>query len=494
MIYIYRRMRSAVDSVKGVPLPGPRPLPLLGNTFDIDTGNIHISFANMAIRYGAIFQVKILGQISVVLNDCQLIRKAFASESYSGIFNDRPDSAFAKYILYDSSDIAFGKSGRKTTTLRKIFLNGLRHYGDGNENFEHLTERMLKNFLTEIRATNGTDFDMNQKIRKSFASTTACLMTGKVAEEDDYKLIWKLNDNMKLFLEPGLSFIYELVPFVRFLPGKLGNIFRAVKDARDCILERYFFNTKVRYDQTDNTETMGFVAALLRLQREENRRHDKEYITETNIKGLIVDAVFGGTETTSDALLNGFALLLEHKDVAITIQAEIDTVIGRERLPTTYDKNDMPYSMATMFEILRYTSHLPLAIPHRATKDHNLEGYFVPKHAIVFANLWFVHHDSKVWSDPWVFRPERFLNSDGQLLPPEHKYRQNLLPFSIGQRSCVGEAVGKSRMFMYLTSLLQSFDLIPSASGKMPETDPRQYEPGNVIKIKDFLCRAVPRA
>lgn len=121
MVYIYKRMRSAVDSVKGVSLPGPRPLPFLGNTFDVDTGNIHISFAYMAIRYGAIFQVNILGQISVVLNDFQLIRKAFASESYSDIFNDRPDSAFAKYLLYDSSDIAFESQGERQRRCAKCF-------------------------------------------------------------------------------------------------------------------------------------------------------------------------------------------------------------------------------------------------------------------------------------------------------------------------------------------------------------------------------------
>ena len=495
VIFIYKRIRSALDSVKGVPLPGPRPLPLLGNTFDVDTRKIYISFANMVKWYGPIFQVNILGQTSVVLNDGKLIRKAFSSESYGEVLNDRPDNAYAKYLVYDSSDLVFGKPGKKTKTMRKMFLNALRFFGDGNEQFEHLTDAILKDFLKEIRETNENDFDLNQRIQKSFGNTTSSLMTGQPAKEDDYKLIWQLNDNVKLFAEPAISLIYELVPFIRFLPGKFGNIFRAAKEARDRLLERFYYDVKNRFDQTQTGEgdAVGFVAGLLKLQREENIRENRDFITETNIKALVVDSIFAATETTSSALINGLALLLEHKDVASTLQAEIDTVIGRGRLPTTSDKNNMPYTMATLFEIIRYTSHAPLLVPHRAMENCTLEGYFIPKHAIVFANVWFVHHDSKLWNDPWVFRPERFLDSDGQLLPPGHIYMQNVLTFSIGQRSCLGEALGKSRMFLYMTSLLQSFDLEPPTSGMMPETDPRLYKIGSVIQVKDFLCRAIPR-
>jgi cytochrome P450 len=42
----------------------------------------------------------------------------------------------------------------------------------------------------------------------------------------------------------------------------------------------------------------------------------------------------------------------------------------------------------------------------------------------VFANVWYVHHDKEIWGDPWVFRPERFLSDNGDLVVIEHKFRR----------------------------------------------------------------------
>ncbi|XP_055956853.1 cytochrome P450 2D6-like [Patella vulgata] len=61
---------------------------------------------------------------------------------------------------------------------------------------------------------------------------------------------------------------------------------------------------------------------------------------------------------------------------------------------------------------------------------------------------------------PWTFY-ERSLDDDGKLLPSEHILRSQLIPFGVGKRNCVGESFAKSRMFMYVTSLLQSFDFTP---------------------------------
>ena len=62
-------------------------------------------------------------------------------------------------------------------------------------------------------------------------------------------------------------------------------------------------------------------------------------------------------------------------------------------MPNDSDKEHMHYTMATMYEVLRYTSPAGLSLPHRASKDQNFEGYFVHKDSIIIPNHWYIHHD-----------------------------------------------------------------------------------------------------
>ena len=93
-----------------------------------------------------------------------------------------------------------------------------------------------------------------------------------------------------------------------------------------------------------------------------------------------------------------------------------------------------------------------------------------------------------------MFDPECFFfNSEGLLFPPDHPTRRNLLEFSTGHRECPGENFGKSRVFLYLAMILQSFGIIPASDGKLPNTDPRDYFPGAILKVKPHCCRAISR-
>jgi len=57
----------------------------------------------------------------------------------------------------------------------------------------------------------------------------------------------------------------------------------------------------------------------------------------------------------------------------------LDKVVGRKRLPTFEDREDLPYISAILYEMLRLRSPVPLAIPHVSTEDDHYQGYFIPK-------------------------------------------------------------------------------------------------------------------
>ena len=75
-------------------------------------------------------------------------------------------------------------------------------------------------------------------------------------------------------------------------------------------------------------------------------------------------------------------------DVQRKAQAELDRVVGFERLPEYEDRKNLPYIDALCKEVLRWHPIIPLGIPHRVTKDDIFDGYFIPAGTIVLGNAW----------------------------------------------------------------------------------------------------------
>ena len=483
------------SKASGAQLPGPKPLPIIGNALAVNFQSLHLSLFDMVKTYGALFQIKLFAQTVVVLNDVELVKKAFSSSTSGHNFNDRPDTFAGKYVFFDCSDIAFANMNRKTMLKRKMFHRALMFYGNGVEHFEETVNKELCRLMKELERTRQEDFDMRDIIKKSVANTTSTLMTGKSADTDDLERLWQLNDNINQ-LASGLGFVLDFVPIVRILPGMFGNMFREAIAARDLFLNKFYFSVKNAANEADGgkQDEQGMVINLIRLQHEINKHAKSQIITESDMKGIVLDIGVASTDTTASTLINAFAFLLTHPNVAQKIRNEVDDVVGSSRLSRFSDREAMPYTMATVFEVLRYTSGAsPFSLPHQAFDDQNFEGYFIEKQSVILSNHWFIHHDPKVWENPWVFEPERFLDSDGLLFPPDHPTRRNLLAFSTGQRECPGANFGKSSVFLYLAAILQSFDIIPASDGKVPNTDPRDYLPGAFLKVKPHCCRAIPR-
>lgn len=71
---------------------------------------------------------------------------------------------------------------------------------------------------------------------------------------------------------------------------------------------------------------------------------------------------------------------------------------------------------AVIRETSRISSLLPLSLFHRAVKNTTLGEYTIPANTMIITNISAMHHDPDLWGDPANFRPERFINENGELV------------------------------------------------------------------------------
>ncbi|PKI79371.1 hypothetical protein CRG98_000249 [Punica granatum] len=144
------------------------------------------------------------------------------------------------------------------------------------------------------------------------------------------------------------------------------------------------------------------------------------------------------------------SLLLNHPKVLKKAQAEIDNVVGSDRLVKESDLTRLPYLHCIINETLRMYPAGPLMVPHESSEECHVGGYRVPGGTMLLINLYSIQRDPKHWPDPEKFKPERFEGMEGD----GHK----MMPFGSGRRGCPGENLALRMVGMTLGSLIQCFE------------------------------------
>lgn len=170
--------------------------------------------------------------------------------------------------------------------------------------------------------------------------------------------------------------------------------------------------------------------------------------------------IAGGSDTTS--LLMGFTVsfLLTNPQALKKVRKELDEHVGKGRLVNDSDINNLVYLQATMKEVLRLTSTFPGF--REFTDDCTVGGYYVPKGTWLLVNLWKIHTDPRVWADPTMFKPERFLTSHKDVDVKGQHFE--LMPVGSGRRVCPGVNFGQQLSLLTLASFLHAFEISAPAN------------------------------
>ena len=237
-----------------------------------------------------------------------------------------------------------------------------------------------------------------------------------------------------------------------------------------------YLHTKPFNDVVEKMQAGTAGDSILRrlLTPEEGSAIDAE--AEDVIKWVVGAVYSGGADTTVCALSTFVLAMVLYPEVQAQAQAEIDRVVGKERLPGIADRARLGYVEAVFKETLRWHPVAPLAVPHRVTKEDRYAGYTIPAGATVVANIWAMTRSEP---DSDLFKPERHLPGGTHIHQDPRTY-----VFGFGRRICPGLHLADAEVWLGVVSLLAAFKIVKKSDGKGGYITPNEsYEQGIISYV-----------
>ncbi|TEB27970.1 cytochrome P450 [Coprinellus micaceus] len=209
-----------------------------------------------------------------------------------------------------------------------------------------------------------------------------------------------------------------------------------------------FEDAKANFSKGEKGAHHSIAASLISTLPESLSQRSEAEAVARNICAL---AYMAGAETSFGSALALIFALAHNPEVQANGQAELESVVGTERLPLLSDRPSLPYIHALVKELGRWYNAGPLGVPHSNTEDDEYDGYFLPKGTMFLPNIWAMMHDPEVFERPFDFMPERYLK-DGKLdlTVPDG----DLATFGFGRRVCPGRHFAKDTLFLFTASIL----------------------------------------
>jgi cytochrome P450 len=183
-------------------------------------------------------------------------------------------------------------------------------------------------------------------------------------------------------------------------------------------------------------------------------------MSERQIRDELMTMLVAGHETVASALTWVWMLLSLHPAVRERLTDEVRDVL-QGRPPVSSDLPDLPYTAAVFNEGLRLYPPAWL-ITRKALEDDEVQGFRIPRGALVILSPYVIHRQTADWPAPETFQPERFLGS-------ADINRYAYIPFGAGPRLCIGSQFAQIEAQLILACIAQRFCL--NLAGQPPQVD-----------------------
>ncbi|MCO4744996.1 MAG: cytochrome P450 [Proteobacteria bacterium] len=298
-------------------------------------------------------------------------------------------------------------------------------YGDTMVAYTH---RMVDEWQSDER--RDFDDDMVQLTLEIVAKT---LFDADVREGAE-----KVGEAMHVIQKEMVEHIHMPVPVPKWWPSKRNKRkLKAIDDMESVV-------RGVIDSRRGNTADRGDLLSMLLMSKDE----DGNGLSDKEVRDQSMTLFFAGHETTAHAMTWMWYLLARNPDVTERLVADIDRVTGGERLTVAHLK-ELPYLEMCVKESIRILPSVWVFMK-QPTEDAVVGGFKIPKGSPVIISPYVTQHDARWFPSPETFDPERFSKVRAKAIP-----NGAYVPFSGGQRICIGKAFAMMEAQLVVGSLLQ---------------------------------------
>ncbi|CAA7269235.1 unnamed protein product [Cyclocybe aegerita] len=374
--------------------------------------------------------LRIFGQHIIVVNTYEDAIELF--EKRSNIYSDRPHLEMIYLMGWD-------------------FNSALKHYGDDWRQHRRLFQQLFKREVSieyqpiQTRKVNDMLYGLLTTPEDFIAhakTVTAAIIVSTMYGHD----ITPKNDYFVTLAETALAKLREAVfpgalavnafPILKYLPTWFpgAGFKRFALGVQDLVNQMLTVPIEALEKRlADGTAQPCVSSSIL-----EDCKSKEEYEV---IEAVAATAYAGGSDTTVSVIETFFLAMTMFPEAQKKAQDEIDKVVGNGRMPTYDDRESLPLIEAFVRELLRWRPVTPLGVWHASTEEDIYNGYYLPKGATFFPNVWAMAHNPQKYDRPEDFNPDRFFGNDSKLNDDEVPYA-----FGFGRRLCPGRYMASATL------------------------------------------------
>ncbi|KAF5365306.1 hypothetical protein D9758_005453 [Tetrapyrgos nigripes] len=387
------------------------------------------------------------GKHYLVLNSLQAARDIL--DKQTRITSDRANAQLDR-ISYFEEFITFQPYSDKWRKSRRLFHQIFR--ADATSQFRPIQTRQIYDFVESLRSSKYTLKDqiatVSQKIMFEAIYGLEISSNREEMPANNRELI-DIDVGSDSIFTPGWDG-FKYIPFIQYLPSWFPN--GQLIAAHHVLGKMTQDGVNKPWDAVQEKIAHGdhssLIANLLSGIDPENR---EEIHT---IKWFGFTCVVVAADTTMSAISTFFLAMSLYPHVQSKGQEELNTVLGKGRMPTFDDRPSLPFIEAIFREVMRWHPALPMGVAHDSLEDIIYEGYYIPKGTSIYANIWAMTHDASVYKDPDQFIPERHLRNDGHF-----DNINSILAYGFGRRVCVGRYMANDTIWLAIAATLAAVEI-----------------------------------